>query len=125
MYFRSLPLFKAMALKSFLAPYWGGEEWLSVVLLSILEPHFPSSSWGRGTLKGFGLQGGRGFLFPRLLAAPLIPVIAAIFVERYLDIGLGEDSRVGQMKAEIADVETALHPHAFVVGLDGEQGRAL
>ena len=57
-----------------------------------------------------------------VLRTAFLTVIAAVFVERNLDIRFLERSFARQAEAEVPDVEASLHPHAFIISMDREQG---
>lgn len=54
----------------------------------------------------------------------LVAVVTAIAVFRYFHVRLHELAGVWQVEAEIAYVQAAFHPHAFVISLNSEQRRA-
>ena len=54
------------------------------------------------------------------LATALAAVVTAIVVERYIHVGFFQLAFMRQSKLDVLDVQSPLHPHAFIIRLDGQ-----
>lgn len=52
-------------------------------------------------------------------------MIATILVKWNFNIRFLQFSFLGQMETEVANVEPALHPHVFIISLNGKQWRIM